>query len=236
MRERPDSYLVIHGDQRVMRREGARGALAVNEQRHGLAVDHVLLDLGDIVTHVVDNVHVQIVGAHLEHLAEGLARQKRQNGPIHPREIRSGCHAAEIILALGRLDGRAGELAIVDLDSVATHDSLHIDKRVRSDLMAQSPASRVDHDHHLSAELDSHFLRSDRIEDLVHDLDLRVVVPCAQRAQLRLSAVLRARGDFGGVRVEHAPVLLAVLLVLAPAVALAQTPVHSQRLDRHRSE
>ena len=74
MRERPDSYLVIHGDQRVVRREGARGALAVNEQRHRLSVDHVLLDLGDVMTHIVDNVHVEIIGTHFEHFAEGLAR------------------------------------------------------------------------------------------------------------------------------------------------------------------
>ena len=37
--------LVVDGDERVVRREGAGGALAVHQQRLELTVHHVLLDL-----------------------------------------------------------------------------------------------------------------------------------------------------------------------------------------------
>ena len=42
----------------MVRREGSSGPLPVNEESLGPAVDHVLLHLGDVVRHVVDDVHV----------------------------------------------------------------------------------------------------------------------------------------------------------------------------------
>ena len=43
--------LVVDRDQRVMRGERARGALAVHQKRAGLAVDEVLLDLHRHIHH-----------------------------------------------------------------------------------------------------------------------------------------------------------------------------------------
>jgi hypothetical protein len=40
----------------------------VYEQRLGSSVNHVLLDLGDVVRHVVDQVHVQVIGRRVEGL------------------------------------------------------------------------------------------------------------------------------------------------------------------------
>lgn len=52
--------------------EGPGRALTVHQQRFLLAVHHVLFHLGDVVRHVVDDVHVQVVGRGGEHFGEGL--------------------------------------------------------------------------------------------------------------------------------------------------------------------
>lgn len=51
--------------------------------------------------------------------------------------------------------------------------------------MAQAPAAAVDHHAHLPLVVDAHLLGSILIEDLVHDLDLCVVVACTQGPQLQ---------------------------------------------------
>lgn len=119
---------------------------------------------------------------------------------------------------------------VVDDNTVLLHHTLHVHQRVRSHLVAQAATARVDHDQHLAATIDAHLLRTRRVENLVHHLDLRVVVPCTQCSHLRQSALLCARGDFGGVGIQHATVLLTMLLVFAPGVTFAETPVHSKRL------
>ena len=78
-------HLVVDGDEGVVRGEGPGGALAVDQQRLGPAVHHVLLHLGDVVGHVVDHVHVQVVGRGRKHLGEGLraagrGRRRRRVG------------------------------------------------------------------------------------------------------------------------------------------------------------
>ena len=50
---------------------------------------------------------------------------------------------------------------------------------------------------------------------------------CACCSNLREAALLGLERDLVRVGLQHAPVLLAVLLVLGPRVALAQRPVHS---------
>ena len=78
-------HLVVDGDEGVVRGEGPGGALAVDQQRLGPAVHHVLLHLGNVVGNVVDHVHVQVVGRGRKHLGEGLraeggGRRRRVGG------------------------------------------------------------------------------------------------------------------------------------------------------------
>lgn len=51
--------------------------LPVYEKGLEFAVDHVLLHLGDVVRHVVDDVHVQIVWCHAELFSKRLQHAKR---------------------------------------------------------------------------------------------------------------------------------------------------------------
>ncbi len=55
-----------------MRRQRACRPLAVHEQGALLPVQEVLLDLGDVVRHVVDEVHVEVVGRRVELTCERL--------------------------------------------------------------------------------------------------------------------------------------------------------------------
>jgi len=59
-----------------MWRKSARRAFSVHQQSFLLAVDHVLLDLGDVVRDVVDEMHVQVVRRAVEHFAERLQRKE----------------------------------------------------------------------------------------------------------------------------------------------------------------
>ena len=50
--------LVVHRNERVVGRKGPRGAFSMDEQLTRSAVDHVLLDLGDVVRDVVHHLHM----------------------------------------------------------------------------------------------------------------------------------------------------------------------------------
>lgn len=53
------------------------------------------------------------------------------------------------------------------------------------DLVSESSAAAVDHHAHLTFVVDAHLLRGVVVVDLVHHLDLSVVVSCSQRTQLQ---------------------------------------------------
>lgn len=57
--------------------ESSGGAFAVDQQSPLLPVHHVLLNFGDVVRDVVDDVHVEVVRRGAKHFREGLKRLKR---------------------------------------------------------------------------------------------------------------------------------------------------------------
>lgn len=51
----------------------------MNQQSPLFPIHHMLLNFGDVVRNVVDNVHVQVVWCGAEHFGEGLKKiQKKQ--------------------------------------------------------------------------------------------------------------------------------------------------------------
>mmetsp|Transcript_22187 Transcript_22187/g.66393 ORF Transcript_22187/g.66393 Transcript_22187/m.66393 type:complete len:255 (+) Transcript_22187:57-821(+) len=135
------SQLVIDRDERVVRRECACGAFPVHEQLLAVPIDHVLLDLGDVVRDVVDDVHVQVFRRLVEHLGECLPGQKGHRRPVHPSVIGRRRHAFHVVLAFNRIDPRTSQLAVVRFDVIPRHGTLHLDERIRGDLVAQAPAA-----------------------------------------------------------------------------------------------
>lgn len=71
-----NTHLVVNRYKRVVRGEGTSGALAVHQQGALAAIHHVLLHLGDVVRHVVDDVHVKVVRSSAKHFGEGLQGAK----------------------------------------------------------------------------------------------------------------------------------------------------------------
>lgn len=72
-------YLVVYGDEWVVRRKRPGGAFPVDQQRLLPPVHHVLLHLCDVVRYVIDHVHVQVVGRRTEHLSKGLTDRHVNN-------------------------------------------------------------------------------------------------------------------------------------------------------------
>lgn len=82
------SYLVVDGDEGVVRGEGSRGSFAVNEQRPLLPIHNVLLHFGDVVRDVVDDVHVKVIRRRTEHFGEGLKDTKTAfTDSAHPNPL-----------------------------------------------------------------------------------------------------------------------------------------------------
>mmetsp|Transcript_23195 Transcript_23195/g.31766 ORF Transcript_23195/g.31766 Transcript_23195/m.31766 type:complete len:305 (-) Transcript_23195:295-1209(-) len=197
----------------------------MHQQRLELAVHHVLLHLGDVVGHVVHHVDVQVVRGLLEVLAQRLPHEEGHAGSIHPGVVGRRRHGRQVVLSLLRGDLGAGELPVVGDDPVPHHGGLHGGERVRGHLVPQPPGPAVDHHTHLAQSLDAHPAGGEPVVDLVHHLQLAVVVAGAQRAQLRQAPLLGPAAHLAGVGLQHAAELLAVLLVLGPGIALLQTPV-----------
>src|SRR5690606_2615523 len=91
-------------------RKSARGALAVHPKLALLPVVLVLLELGDVVRHVVDKVHLQLLPGAAENRLEALAGLPHEELPVAPGKIGRGPHGAQVLLPLRTMDRRADEL------------------------------------------------------------------------------------------------------------------------------
>mmetsp|Transcript_23153 Transcript_23153/g.57605 ORF Transcript_23153/g.57605 Transcript_23153/m.57605 type:complete len:212 (-) Transcript_23153:621-1256(-) len=211
----------------MVRREGPGGSLSVDKQLLALSVHHMLLDLGNVVRHVVDDVHVQVFWGLVEDFGKCLASQEGHRGAVHPGVVRCRRHTLHIILAFLRIYSGACQLPVIGLDVVAGHGALHLNQGVCGDLVAQTSAARVDHDANLALLVDTHLFGDEWVVDLVDNLDLRIVVASSEGSQLRQASLLGTAGDLGRIRVQHPPVLLAMLLVLRPCVPLAERPINA---------
>src|SRR5206468_12758878 len=96
----------------------ARGSLAMDPHAAATAVDGVLLELGDVVCDIVDEAHAQLLPRAPEEPFEDLARLPHQELAIAPGEVGRGAHGADVVDPLGAVRGRAGELAVGQIDPV----------------------------------------------------------------------------------------------------------------------
>ena len=104
----------------------------------------------------------------------------------------AAAHGAEVVLALLRADGRAGELAVGQVDPVAAARVEHLPQRLGADLVAEAARAAVDRDDDV-ARAQAEGLGRLRVVDLRHLLHLEVVVAGAERADLVAHARLGAR-------------------------------------------
>src|SRR5207237_9047327 len=97
---------------RVMGRERPCRALAMDPDPLALAADGVLLELGDVVADVINQVHLQLLPRAAEDFREDLAGLMRQALPVAPGKVGRRTHGRDIALTLRTVDRTARQLAI----------------------------------------------------------------------------------------------------------------------------
>mmetsp|Transcript_6424 Transcript_6424/g.10156 ORF Transcript_6424/g.10156 Transcript_6424/m.10156 type:complete len:262 (+) Transcript_6424:326-1111(+) len=231
---RLSNQLIVDRYQRMMRWKCTCRTFAMHQQFHEFAIHVVLLNLCNIVRHIVDHMHVQVVRRRaFKNLLKRLTRQECHTRTVHPGKIRRCRHGCQIVLAFLTRNECTRQLSIVDVNLVALHGCLHLHQRIGRHLMAQAARATVDHDTNLILGKDAHLLGRKLIVDLVDSLNFNVVVACAQCTHLWQSAFLGTWTHFGGVCAQHPSVLLAVLFIFGPRISLANAPVHAHLQRRH---
>ena len=134
------------------------------EHFHPLAVDLVRLDLGHVVRDVVDLMQVPVLDLARQHRLKRLPRGIGQNLSISKREVRRTAHRRQIGFTFRRIQRRADQLPIGQLNPIALHRTLKFLHVVRADLMPKAARSTVDlhyqapllQTHHLCGVLGKH--------------------------------------------------------------------------------
>ena len=141
----------------------------------------VALQLGHVVGHVVDQRQAAVLLA--QDAAEDLAGRVGDGLAVGEGEVGRRAHGAEVLLPLRRGEGRAGQLAVRQLDAVARHHRVHAAHVVRADLVAEAAGAGVDEHRELTFP-ESQDVGRRLVEDAVHLLHLDEVVAGADRAEL----------------------------------------------------
>src|SRR3989338_996634 len=134
---------------RVAGRKGARGALAVDAQPPLLAVHDVLFYLGDVVADIVDEREAQLRRTDIQGPQKALFSQAHDHLPVGPGIVRGRSHGGEVILSFGRIDRRAGQLAVRELNPVLGHRLAHDLEKILAGLIAQAARPRMDQNNDL---------------------------------------------------------------------------------------
>ena len=186
-----------------------------------LAVDGVLLELGDVMADVVDQVHLQFLPRAAKDLGEHFAGLLHQQLPVAPGEVGGRPHGRDVVLPLRAVDRGAGQLAVGQLDAVFLRRLAQHAPGRRRNLVAQAARAAVDHhaDHVLFQAHDrGRFL----VEDVIDDLHFQEVVARAERAALLRAAVDGVIADQVGIGPVEPAMRLGVVDVALRRQAAAQ--------------
>ncbi len=118
--------------------EGPCCTFAVHVQALALSIHIVLLDLGHVVGHIVDQIQLRFREISLK----DLSRPVGDDMPVGPGVVCGADHGSEVIVGLGRAQGGAGKLLVGNVDIVLFQPpgSAPPDGRCRSG--GRLPASR----------------------------------------------------------------------------------------------
>lgn len=124
----------VVGELGVAGRQGTGGALAVHAQEPRLPVDVVVLELGQVVRDVVEQVELGVTERGGERLAGGDGEELAVGASV----VRGRGHRTQVVAPLSRRHRRARQLRVGHGDAVARHGCLHDADVVGADLMAQT--------------------------------------------------------------------------------------------------
>ena len=147
------------------------------------AAHFVILELGDVVGDVVDQVHPELLPGLAEKLGEDFTRLVSQELAVAPGIVGRGAHRAQVSLALRAAHRGTGKLRVGKLEAVAFGGVLEGRQVVVANLVAEAARARMDQDGDL-ALAQTHHLGCNRVEHAVDDLDFEEVVARAERAAL----------------------------------------------------
>jgi hypothetical protein len=142
------------------------------------AVDGVVLELGQVVRHVVDQHQV----ARAQRGSEGVAHRLGEQLPVGTPVVGRCGHRPEVRPPLRRVDRHAGQLASGP-DAVPGHRVRHDPDVVLTDLVAEPTRAGVDHHAHLPGP-EPEAGGDVRVVEVVDDLDLDEVVARSEAADL----------------------------------------------------
>lgn len=168
-------------DIRMSGTEGTRRPFPVYNKLHGLAFDHMLLDLGDVVSNIIQERKVSFPPGH--ELSQGIPDLPGYHLSVTPGKIGGCAHGREVLLSLRGVEGSAGQLAIGKMNVVLVHGGDHLFQVVGRHLVSESPRARMDEYRHLIGP-QAKDLRHGGVEDLFHIRYFHKVVAGADSAQL----------------------------------------------------
>ncbi len=100
-------------------------------------IDVVVLELGDVVGHVVDEPHIIVVDT--KDPREYFPRLVHDDLPVCPGIICSTGHTAVVSAALWRVDRSTGKLPVREAYPVFSKGSLKYPQVIGGDLVAETP-------------------------------------------------------------------------------------------------
>lgn len=70
-------YLVVDGNEGVMRGESPCWALTMHQQCFLFTIHHVLLHFSNVMGHIIDHMHIQVIRCGVKHFGESLKGNER---------------------------------------------------------------------------------------------------------------------------------------------------------------
>src|SRR3990167_8015266 len=128
----------------MIRAETAGRAFAVNDEFFHYAPDDVLFNFRDIVGNIVENGYLS--AAFSQDFAPDLSDFIGDDLAIRPGKIGSRSHSGKIALSPRRLEWRASQLPVRQINAIVLELTQHHPNVVSGDLVPQSARAAVDED------------------------------------------------------------------------------------------
>ncbi len=129
--------------------ESTGSPLSMNANPLLASIDLVVLEFGDVMADVVDEIQLESLGAHPHHPLKGFPDPVGNHLPVSKGEISRTGHGGPVPLALIGADGGTTELPIRQFDSIFRGRLKHYLDVIVAHLVSQASRSRVNGHGHL---------------------------------------------------------------------------------------
>ena len=193
----------------------------------------IAFNFGDIVSHVINQLHAQFLSGRGEDVGKRLANGMRNDLPVGKGHVGRTIHGREVILPFRRTEGGTGQLLIVDGNIVPSHRLFKYFEIVAGDLMTKAAGTTVNHDDDLILAGNPERRGRCGIENplIGGDLDFKVMIARPQRPQLIDSTPQRLIGHRRRIGSADATAFFDPRKILMPSIALFDAPTRTFQHD-----